>query len=98
MSIEITARHLHISPELQDYARGKAAETMEAFSRVEHIHVILDHQKHLFMAEVVVQAKPHARVEAVESTDNMRASIDTAFDKTERQLRKLSEKIHEHRL
>lgn len=97
MSIEITARHLHATRELQDYARSKAEFMMESFSRVEHVHVILDVQKHLFSAEVVVQAKNHVRVEALESTDNMKASIDGAIDKTERQLRKLRDKVQEHR-
>jgi putative sigma-54 modulation protein len=97
MAIEITARHMKATPELQEYTRGKSEALMQEFSRVEHVHVILDVQKHLFSAEVVVQAKNHIHVESIEATENARASVDGAFEKTERQLRKLRDKVQEHR-
>ncbi|MBN1556534.1 MAG: ribosome-associated translation inhibitor RaiA [Lentisphaerae bacterium] len=82
---------------LQDYARRKAEAVMEIFSRVEHVHVILDVQRHLSIAEAVVQAKNHIRTEAREESDNMQASIDGAFDKIERQLRRRRDKVQDHR-
>jgi putative sigma-54 modulation protein len=97
MPIEITARHMKATPEMQDYARGKGEALMREFSRVEHVHVILDVQKHLYSAEIVVQAKNHIHVESLEATENARASIDGAFEKTERQLRKLRDKVQKHR-
>jgi len=42
MSIEVTARHMSATSELQEYARDKAAELLDTFPRVEHIHVILN--------------------------------------------------------
>jgi len=97
MSIEITARHLDATETLQDYARGKAEEMLEAFPQVEHIHVILDMEKHRRMAEVVVQGKRHVRVEAQVSSDEFQPSIDQAFDKVETQLRKHTDKVHDHK-
>lgn len=97
MSVEITGRHMHATAGLQEYARRKAEGIVEDFTRVEHVHVILDVEKHRNIAEIVVQAKNHIRVEAVESSDNMRTSIDGAFDKAERQLRKQRDKVQEHR-
>jgi len=96
MAVEITARHMHATSGLQEYARTKGETVCTDFTRVEHVHVILDVQKHLHIAEVVVQAKSHIRVEALEQTDNMRASIDAAFDKVEKQLRRLRDKLQEH--
>lgn len=98
MPIEVTARHIHATDVVQDYARDKANIIVKEFPRVEHIHVILDVQKHRNIAEIVVQAKNHIRVEAVESSDNMRASIDLAFEKVEKQLRKLRDKVQDHKL
>lgn len=97
MPIEITARHMHASDAMQEYAREKAADLMESFPRVEHVHVILDVQKHLYMAEVVVQARNHIRLEAEEASDNMRASTDKAMEKIERQLRKQRDKVQDHK-
>ena len=48
-------------------------------------------------AEVVVQAKHHVRLEAEETSENMRASTDAAMDKIARQLGRVRDKIHDHR-
>ncbi len=98
MAVEITARHMDATEALQGYARRKAEELMEAFTRVEHTHVILDVQKHLHMAEVVTQVRNRGTMEAaVTSPDNMKAAVDAAMDKIERQLRRLNDKVHDHK-
>jgi putative sigma-54 modulation protein len=95
MPIEVTARHMNPSDELQAYAREKAEALTELFPRVEHVHVILDHQH---VAEVVVQGKQHIRVESREVSDNMRVSIDMAMAHVEKQLRRFHEKVQDHRI
>jgi len=97
MGIEITARHMHDTGDIQDFAKEKAQELVTEFSRVEHIHVILDREKHRCKAEIVVQAKNHIRVEAEETSDNMRTSITASAMKVEKQLRRLRDKIQDHR-
>ena len=97
MAIEITARHMEATDQMQDYARRKADEMVAAFPRIEHVHVILAVEKHRHIAEVVVQAKHHLRAEAKEESDKMTASIDGAMDKIERQLQRFREKIHDHK-
>jgi len=97
MPIEITARHMEATDRMQDYARRKADELVEAFPRIEHMHVILAVEKQRHIAEVVVQAKNHLRAEAKEESDTMMASIDGAMSKIERQLQRFREKIHDHK-
>ena len=96
MSIEVTARHMN-APGAKEYAHEKAERLIEQFPRIEHVHMILDVEKHRYEAEVVVQAKNHIRVEASETQDDMWAAIDTAVDRAEKQLRKLRDKVQEHR-
>lgn len=98
MSIEITARHMNIRQEMQDYAREKADALLDDFPRLEHVHVILDHQKHLFVGEVVVQGRNHLRIEAEDSSDDITVSLDRAFDKARVQLRKERDKVQSHRV
>jgi putative sigma-54 modulation protein len=93
MSVEITARHLNITAELQEHARVRAAALAAAFPKVEHVHVILDVQRHLHVAEVVVQHKGLTRVEAKEATADMVAALDAAIVKVEKQLRKHRDKV-----
>ncbi|TFH15646.1 MAG: ribosome-associated translation inhibitor RaiA [Lentisphaerales bacterium] len=98
MAIEITARHVDITDHVKAHAQGKAETLRDAFPGIESIHVILDGEKYRQIAEVVVQGKNHLRVEASETSDDMIKSIDTAVDRTERQVLKAHEKIRDHRV
>ncbi len=97
MAVEITERHMQSMPDVGEYARQKGEGLVSEFPRVEHVHVILDTFRHRYTAEVVVQAKNHIRVEASDTSNNMRASIDAATEKMEKQLRKLRDKVQDHR-
>ncbi len=97
MSIEITARHLNIGEHLQTYARERAEAIMEAFPKTEFVHVILDHERHLFIAEFVAQHKGPFRVESSNEHEDMVAAIDGASEKINRQLRKHRDKVVDHR-
>lgn len=97
MPIEVTTRHTNATTDIQDYARRKAEAIAQDFPRVEHVHVILDVEKKRNIAEIVVQARKHIRVEAAESSDNLRVSLDLAAEKIIKQLSKLREKIHDHK-
>jgi putative sigma-54 modulation protein len=92
MAIEITARHLRVSQEQQGFARERAEQLMAEFPKTEHVHVILDMQRHQFCAEFVVQHKALAKVEAKEHCDDLMAGIDLAYEKVEKQLRKHRDK------
>ncbi len=97
MSIEVTARHMHDAEGVQDYAKSKAERMCEDFDRIEHVHVVLDIEKHRNIAKVFLQARGHLRLEADETSDDMYKSIDEAFDKAEVQLRKVQDKVRDHK-
>jgi putative sigma-54 modulation protein len=83
--------------DVNEYAERKAQGILNEFPRVEHVHVVLDVQKHLHIAELIVQARQRIRLEAKESSDNMRVSVDAAADKIEKQLRRLRDKVQDHK-
>jgi len=97
MSVEVTARHMQATADLQAYARGKGDLLFEEFPRLEHVHIILDVQKRHCIAEIVVQAKNKIRTEAKDRSENMVVSIDQAFDRVERQLRRRRDKVVDHK-
>jgi len=97
MPIEVTARHMNATEQIQEYARRKAAAIVEAFPKVEHIHVILDVVRHEHIAKVVVQSKSHLRVEAEEASETLATSLDAAMVKIEKQLRRVRDRVHDHK-
>jgi putative sigma-54 modulation protein len=97
MQISVTARHMEITDAIRDYATEKTAEELDSFSRIERVHMILDHEKYRHQAELVIQAKNHIRVDAHAESEDMYVSIDQAVEKAGKQLRRLRDKIQDHK-
>jgi putative sigma-54 modulation protein len=97
MAIEITGRHVDVTDSMRDYAEKRLSKLETEFQRVDKIHVILDVQKYVHMAEVIAHMGRQVSVEAKAESDSMYASIDEVVDKVEKQLRKSLEKKHEHK-
>ena len=97
MQISVTVRHMESTDAIRDYATEKVERDLSCFTRIESIHVILDVEKYRHSADIVVQAKNHIRVDAREESDDMYVSVDRAVDKAEKQLRKLRDKVQDHK-
>lgn len=99
MPIEVTTRHIEARKGIQSYANSLAEMLMETFPRVENVHVVLDAEKHLYVASVVVQGRGHVRFEATEKCDdNIRAAVDGAFRRAETYLRKKQSRVRARKL
>jgi len=97
MAVEITGRHVDVSDSMRDYAQKRVAKLMDEFPHVDKVHVIMDIQKYVHMAEAIIHASRHILVEAKAQSENMYASIDEVVDKVERQLRRTIDKRHGHK-
>ena len=96
MAIEITGRHVDVTDSMRDYADKRLSKLVDEFAKIDRVHVILDVQKYVHVAEVVAHMR-QASVEAKAQSENMYASIDEVVDKVEKQLRRTIEKRHEHK-
>jgi len=97
MNIDITGRHVDVTDVIKDHIYSKLDVFLKEYPRIEHIHVILDTQKFRKIAEIVIQAKDHVRIEAQEDTNDMIKSIDNVVNKVWKQLRRSREKLVDHK-
>ena len=97
MRISVTCRHMDTTDALREHAMSKVEHDFHEFPRVLDVHVILDVQRHLHIAEVVVKGSNHISVEGKEESDDMYYSIDSAVEKAARQLRKQRDKDTDHK-
>lgn len=97
MQISVTGRHMEITDAIRDYSHEKVQHALTEFPRVESVHVILDVEKYRHIAEVVIHAPAHIRLEARHESDNMYISIDGAADKAAKQLRKAWDRMQERK-
>ncbi len=95
MNVDITGRHLEVTPELRDYVVERL-QKLNKLLDVSEAHVVLASEKHRQLAEVVLRARG-VQLNGQEETDDMRASIRAVIDKLERQAHKHKEKLTDHR-
>lgn len=97
MQISITGRHMELTDALREHTENRLEKLNSEFPRLLDAQVILDWEKHRQLAEIIVHAPNHVTVEAKEETSDMYASIDSAVDKATKQLRKIRDKMVDHK-
>ena len=72
MQIQHTSRHeVHATEAVKQHIEDKLQRCLGVFPRLENVHVILDHEARLHVAEIVVQAAGHIRLSATEKSENL---------------------------
>lgn len=97
MQISVTARHMNVTDAIRDYCHERILGALADFPQTVSVHLILDVEKYRHIAEVVLHGVHHADVEAKDESDNMYASVDNALDKAVKQMRRLRDKIVDHK-
>jgi putative sigma-54 modulation protein len=95
MQINITGRHVDVTPSLRAYATEKMQKLARHFDQVTSINVILNVEKLQQMAEATVNAGGRTLFATVSATD-MYASIDGLVDKLDKQVRRYKGRITNH--
>ena len=97
MQVKISARHGHLSEDLQEFIREKAQKLLRFFERLTMIEVTVDLENDLKRVEFVVSAEHKHDFVAQESSPDVRAAVDLVLDKLEKQIRKYKERVQDHR-
>lgn len=96
MQVNITARHLKLTPAIADYVQRKLEKANRYFDHLIWAQAILTVEKSRHSAEVVIHASGRTFRAKKESTD-LYAAIDLASDQIDEQLRRYKERRKIHR-
>lgn len=91
MNIDVTGRHLDVTPALRAYVENKFERLERHFDHVGNTHVILSVEKLTQKAEATVPIT-RGNVFADAEAEDMYAAIDALVDKLDRQILKHKEK------
>ena len=91
MHISTTARHCELDPEIRLFAEQRLGKLGRFARDIREAHLILTTEKYRHTAEITLKLSHHDMVSRVQSTD-VRAAVDRAADRLERQLRRLKDK------
>ena len=96
MNLQLTGRHLEITPAIRDYVNEKFGKIKRHFDHVIDMNIILSVDKLKQKAEATIHVSgKNLFVEC--DDDNLYAAIDTLVDKLDRQVMKHKEKLSARR-
>ena len=96
MQLNITARHLKLTPSISDYVQKKLEKAKRFLDHLIWAQVVLDVSKDRHSAEIILHAAGHTFTAKEESAD-LYAAIDLASDNLDEQLRRYKERHRERR-
>ncbi|UCE22705.1 MAG: ribosome-associated translation inhibitor RaiA [Candidatus Aminicenantes bacterium] len=96
MSINFTARHTQISPEIEEYCEKRVQSLERVLGQKISVDLILSVEKYRHKVEINVKIK-RALLNAVEETNEMMSSLGLAFDNIEKRIKKEREKLRERK-
>lgn len=95
MNLNITGRHIEVTPAIRDYVTTKLDRVIRHFDNVTSVAVILSVEKLQQKAEVTVHVRGKDLFVESEDTD-LYAAIDAMTDKLDRQVQKYKQKQNDH--
>ncbi len=96
MNLQLTGRHLEVTPAIREYTTGKFGKIKRHFDNVIDVKIVLSVEKLKQKAEATVHISgKDVFVEC--SNENLYAAIDSLVDKLDRQVLKHKEKLSARR-
>ncbi|MEE8425312.1 MAG: ribosome-associated translation inhibitor RaiA [Elusimicrobiota bacterium] len=92
MKIQITGRHIRVTPALKAYISKKLSKAEKYFEKITWAQVMLSVEKRVHKAEVVLHAGKQT-LRALAKAVDLYAAVDLASDKIDAQLRKYKERL-----
>jgi len=95
MNLNITGRHLEITPALQDYIENKFIKIKSHFNDVINAKFILSIEKENSVVDATIHL-PHLNINAKSIDEDMYKAIDLVIGRIDRQVIKYKEKHKGH--
>ncbi len=96
MSINFTARHTSITPEIRQFCEKRIKSLEKFLGKKIDVDLILSVEKYRHKVDINVRARKSA-LNTVEETQDMLSSLSLAFDNIEKRVKKEKEKLRERK-
>ncbi|MHC4952684.1 MAG: ribosome hibernation-promoting factor, HPF/YfiA family [Planctomycetota bacterium] len=97
MKINVSGRHLTVSPQWEEYAAEKAEKLGKYFAGIQHVDFVLEENGKEQRVEMSVVLGQGARLMSKADSDEMMTAIDQAESKIQKQMRRFHAKLKAHR-
>lgn len=96
MQINLSAKHMTLTPAIEEYARKKVEKLPRYFDRIQAVEVVVSKEKSGYNVEIRTDVEHHDDFIATSENDDLYACIDLTVDRSIRQLTDHKSRIRNH--
>lgn len=96
MQINLSAKHMTLTPAIEDYARKKVEKFSRYFDRIQAVGVVIAKDRNGFSVEIRTDVEHHEDFIATSTHEDLYACIDITSDRSIRQLTDHKSRIRNH--
>jgi putative sigma-54 modulation protein len=97
MQIQISSKHMNLTPAIEDYITKKVEKFTRFFDRVQQVEVVIDKEKTDYTIEVITDVERHDPFVATSRHEDLYACIDLVIDRAVRQLKDHKSKLRDNK-
>jgi putative sigma-54 modulation protein len=86
MQINISSKHMELTPSIEEYATRKVEKLPRYFDRIQQVDVVIDRTKNGYTTEIITGLEHHEPIVATGSHDDLYACIDLGVDRSVRRI------------
>ncbi len=97
MQINVTSKHLDMTPTIEEYAQSKSEKLTRFYDRIEQIDMKIEKTTHGFTVELISDVEHHDNIVSTSEDNDLHSAIDSCVDKSVRQLTDLKNKLRDRK-
>ncbi len=97
MQVNISGKHMELTPPIEDYAFRKVEKFPRYFDRIQQIDVVIDRAKNGYVVEIITNVEHHDPFVASSTHQDLYACIDLCIDRSVRQLKDHKSKLRDNK-
>ncbi len=98
MQTEVFGRHIEITEDMKNFVEKMVTTALKPFPNVvQNAKIIVSQENYLIETEAVIDLKTHKVITATSKNKDFKSAIHSLEHKLNEQIRRLKEKIEEHR-
>ncbi len=97
MQINISGKHMELTPPIEAYAFRKVEKFSRFFDRIQQIDVVIDKAKKGYLVEIITDVEHHEPFVATSTHQDLYACIDRGIDRSIRQLKDHKSRLRDNK-
>jgi len=97
MQINISSKHMELTPAIEEYATKKIDKLHRFFDQIQQVDAVIDKAKNGYTLEIIISVVHHEPFVATSDHEDLYACIDLGIDRSIRQLKDHKSRLRDNK-